>query len=56
MIRHGRHVPRQCPKQKHFSPVLVAIFNISGERGGGRMLLFREILKMVTNTGGNASV
>ena len=30
MIRHGRHVPSQCPKQKHFPPVLVAIFNISG--------------------------
>ena len=28
--RHGHHVPSQCPKQKHFPPVLVAIFNISG--------------------------
>ena len=66
MIRHGRHVPSQCPKQKHFPPVLVAIFNISG----GWLPLFRalarnmapmtnivcsfppEILKMATNTGG----
>ena len=30
MIRHGRYVPSQCPKQKHFPTVLVAIFNISG--------------------------
>ena len=70
MIRHGRHVPSQCPKQKHFPPVLEAIFNISG----GWLPLFRalarnmapmtniacslppKILKMATNTGGNASV
>ena len=26
MIRHGRHVVSQCPKQKYFPPVLVAIF------------------------------
>ena len=26
MIRHGRHVVSQCPKQKHFPPVLVNIF------------------------------
>ena len=23
MIRHGRHVPSQCPKQKHFSPEIL---------------------------------
>ena len=33
MSRCGRHVPSQCPKQKYFPPLLVAIFNISGERG-----------------------
>ena len=66
MIRHGPHVPSQCPKHKHFPPVLVAIFNISV----GWLPLFRalaksmapmtnipcsfspEILKMATNTGG----
>ena len=26
MIRHGRHVVSQCPKQKHFPPVLVNTF------------------------------
>ena len=26
MIRHGRHVVSQCPKQKHVPPVLVNIF------------------------------
>ena len=26
MIRHGRHVVSQCPKQKHFPPVSVNIF------------------------------
>ena len=42
MIRHGRHVPNPNPnpKQKHFPPVLVAIFNISGE-----MLLFRALAR-----------
>ena len=30
MIRHGRHVPNQCPKQ-HFPRVLLPIFNITGE-------------------------
>ena len=66
MIRHGRHVPSQCPKQKHFPPVLVGIFNISG---GNKHAIFLmgamfqasalnrgshppEILKMATNTGG----
>ena len=34
MIRHGRHVPSQCSKQKHFPPVLVAIFNINFREGG----------------------
>ena len=29
MIRHGRHIVSQCPKQKYFPPVLVAISNIS---------------------------
>ena len=64
-----RHVPSQCPKQKHFPPVLVAIFIIPG---GNEQAIFvmgamflasalnrgshpSEILKMVT-TGGNASV
>ena len=28
MIRHGRHVVSQCPKQKHFPPVLLNIFLI----------------------------
>ena len=41
MIRHGRHVVSQCPKQKHFPPVLVKIFNISG----GWMPLFRALAK-----------
>ena len=66
MIRHGRHVPSQCPKQKHFAPVLVAIFYFSG---GNEYAIFvmgamflasalnrgshpSEILKMATNTGG----
>ena len=40
-IRHGRHVLSQCPKQKHFPPVLVPIFNISG----GWMPLFRALAK-----------
>ena len=40
-IRHGRHVLSQCPKQKHFPPVLVNIFNISG----GWMPLFRALAK-----------
>ena len=70
MIRHGRHAPSQCPKQTHFPPVLVAIFNISGGNEHaifvmGAMFLASalnrgrhppEILKMATNTGGNASV
>ena len=65
MIRRGRHVPSQCPKQKH-SPVLVAIFNIIGADKHtifvmGAMFLasalnrgshLPEILKMATNTGG----
>ena len=71
MIRHGHHVPSQCPKQKHFPPVLVAILYISG--GGdehaifvmGVMLLASalnrgshrlKIFKMAINTGGNASI
>ena len=29
-IRHGRHVLSQCPKQRHFPPVLVPFLNISG--------------------------
>ena len=70
MIRHGCHVPNQCPKQKHFPPVLVAIFNISG---GGKACDTRhwrhvpsqcpkrrksplEILKIAIDTGENASV
>ena len=66
MIRHGRHVPSQCPKQKHFPPVIVTIFNISGGDCSclghwlGNMapmtniecLSPREILKMATNAGG----
>ena len=40
-IRHGRHVLSQCPKQRHFPPVLVAIFNISG----GWLPLFRALAK-----------
>ena len=66
MIRHGRHVPSQCPKQKYFPPVLVTIFNISGGRQAFNIRHGRhvpshvpkqehfppEILKMVTNTGG----
>ena len=70
MIRHGRYVPSQCPKQKHFAPVLVAIFNISGENKHAIFVMVTmflasalnrgshplEILKMATNTGGNASV
>ena len=62
MIRHGRHVPSQCPKQKHFPPVLLTIFNVS--RGGPAFKIRRgrhvpkqrkpppEILKMAANTGG----
>ena len=70
MIRDGRHVPSQCPKQKHFPPVIVTIFNISGMNEHsifvmGAMFLASalnreshppEILKMASNTGGNASV
>ena len=65
MIRRGRHVPSQCLKQKHFPPVLVAIFNIPGERAynirHGRHVPSQcpkqrksppEILEMPTNTGG----
>ena len=37
MIRHGRHVPSQCPKQKHFPPVLVAIFNVSRKSPPGNI-------------------
>ena len=40
-IRHGRHVLSQCPKEKHFPPVLVPFFNISG----GWMPLFRALAK-----------
>ena len=40
-IRHGRHVLSQCPKQKHFPPVLVSFFNISG----AWMPLFRALAK-----------
>ena len=40
-IRHGRHVLSQCPKQKHFPPVLVPFFNISG----GWLPLFRALAK-----------
>ena len=40
-IRHGRHVLSQCPKQRHFSPVLRTFFNISG----GWMPLFRALAK-----------
>ena len=40
-IRHGRHVLSQCPKQKHFPPVLVNIFKYF--RGG--MPLFRALAK-----------
>ena len=65
MIRHGRRVPSQCPKQEHFLPVLVTIFNISGGNASVRALSRNmapmtnieclsspEILKMTTNTGG----
>ena len=45
MIRHGRHVHSQCPKQKHVPPVLVAIFNISGGGGGGSVPLLRALAK-----------
>ena len=41
MIRHGRRVPSQCPKQKHFPPVLVAIFNIFG----GGLPLFKALAR-----------
>ena len=40
-IRHGRHVLSQCPKERHFPPVLVPFFNISG----GWMPLFRALAK-----------
>ena len=40
-IRHGRHVLSQCPKERHFPPVLVPYFNISG----GWMPLFRALAK-----------
>ena len=36
-----RHVLSQCPKQRHFPPVLVTFFNISG----GWMPLFRALAK-----------
>ena len=66
MIRHGRHVPNQCLKQK-YSPVLVAIFNIFGGDflclghwlgtwRPWRILHARsppEILKIASNTGHN---
>ena len=51
MIRHGRHVPSQCPKQKHFPPVLVAIFIFSGVNFLCLYSFPPEILKMTTNTG-----
>ena len=40
-IRHGRHVLSQCPKQRHFPPVLVPFLNISG----GWIPLFRALAK-----------
>ena len=40
-IRHGRHVLSQCPKERHFPPVLVPFFNISG----GWLPLFRALAK-----------
>ena len=60
----------QYPKQKHFPPVLVTIFNISGGNENAIFVMGAtflgsalnrgsqppEILKMATNTGGNASV
>ena len=38
MIRHGRHVPSQCPKQKHFPPLLVTSFNFQG----GQVFIIRH--------------
>ena len=66
MIRHGRHVPSQCPKQKHFPPGISNHFQyFQGERAcnirHGAMFLASalnrgshplEILKMASNTGG----
>ena len=56
MIRHGRHVPSQCPKQKHFPPVLVLVFRALARNMASmtniECLSLPEILKMATNTGG----
>ena len=51
MIRHGRHVPSQCPKQKHFPPVLVAIFNISGGNEHAIFVMAAMFLATVLNRG-----